>query len=86
MPSTRLFSPFHRLIPVAVLSGKVPATGSICKESVKVCTPESPPSADDAPFNLAALDVFPHGARTETPDIRCLAQCEQAVSNRRRTF
>ena len=44
MPSTRLALPLiHRLIPVAVLSSKVPFRGCVFKESVKVCTPKSPP-------------------------------------------
>ena len=74
----------HRLIPIAVLSSKVPLTESVRKERVKVCTPESPPSADDSPLDLAALEIFPHRARAEAQHVGCFAQCEQAVSNRRR--
>jgi len=55
MLAAPLFSPLHRLIPVAVLSSEVPLTGRVRKESVKVRTPESPPSADDLPFDLATL-------------------------------
>jgi hypothetical protein len=40
-------------------------TWSIRKESVKVCTPESPPSADDSAFDLSPADVFAHSARAE---------------------
>jgi hypothetical protein len=43
MPAPRLFALLHRLIPVIVLSGKIPLRGCVFKESVKVCTPKSPP-------------------------------------------
>ena len=62
-------------------SGEVPFTGGVCKESVRVCTPESPASADDSPLDLAALQVFPHRARAETQHVRCFAQREQAISD-----
>src|SRR2546423_1258515 len=42
VPSAALFSLFHRLIPVTVLSCKVPLRGSIFKESIKVRTSKSP--------------------------------------------
>jgi hypothetical protein len=58
VPSAPLFSLLHRLIPVIILSGKIQVTGSICKESVKVCTSKSPPSADDSAFDLSLADVF----------------------------
>jgi hypothetical protein len=75
MPAASLssFSLLHRLIPVTILSSKVRVTGRICKEGVKVSTPESPASADDAPFNLAALQVAPHCARAETQHLRRFA-------------
>lgn len=46
----------------------------------KVSTPNSPPSADDS---FALLQVFPHRARAEVQPMRCFAQREQAISNRR---
>src|SRR5271163_205181 len=66
MPPAGLFSSLHRLIPVTILSSKFPVTGSICKEGVEVCPPKSPPPTDDAPFDLAALQVVPHCARAES--------------------
>jgi hypothetical protein len=84
MPSTPLLSLLHRLIPVTILSSEVPATGRVREESVKVCTPESPPSTDDSPFDLAALYVFAHRARAQAQHVRCFAQREQAISYRRR--
>jgi hypothetical protein len=58
--------------------------GRVCKESVKVRTPKSPPSADDSPFDLAALYVFPHCARAEAQHVCAFAQRQQAISNCRR--
>jgi len=49
------FPLYHHLIPGTAFSYKVPATGSIRKESVKVCTPESPPPTDDATLDLSTL-------------------------------
>jgi hypothetical protein len=69
-----LFSLLHRLIPVTILSSKIPVRWRVFKESVKVCTPKSPPSTDDPPFDLATLHVFPHSARAEAQHIRRLAQ------------
>jgi hypothetical protein len=84
VPSAPLFSLLHRLIPVIVLSSKVPATGCVCKESVKVRTPESPPSTDYSPLDLSALDGIPHRACAESEYVRGFTQREQAISNRRR--
>jgi hypothetical protein len=40
MPATLLSLPvFHRLIPVIILSSKIPLRGCVFKESVNVCTP-----------------------------------------------
>jgi hypothetical protein len=58
------------------------AHASSRKEGVKVCTPEPPPSADDASLKLATLHVFPHGARAEAQHIGRLAQREQTIPNR----
>jgi hypothetical protein len=60
MPAASLFALLHRLIPVIVLSGKIPLRGCVFKESVKVCTPKSPPFSDDFAPDFAAFDVFPH--------------------------
>jgi hypothetical protein len=65
MPSARLFSLLHRLIPLIILSSEVPVTGRVRKESVKVRTPKSPPSADDSPFDLPPADVFAQSAHAE---------------------
>jgi hypothetical protein len=65
MPSAGLFWLFHRLIPVIVLSSEVPVTGRVRKEGVKVCTPKSPPPADDSAFDLSPADVFAQCARAE---------------------
>jgi hypothetical protein len=59
---------------VIILSSKIPVTGRVCKESVKVCTPKSPPSTDYSPFNLAALHIFPHCAHAEAHHIRRFAE------------
>jgi hypothetical protein len=79
-----LFSLFHRLIPVTVLSSKVPIAGGIFKESVNVRTLKSPTSADDAPLNLSAPDVLTHRARTQTQYFGCLAERQQTLSDWRR--
>jgi hypothetical protein len=68
---------------VIILSSKTPVTGSVRKESVKVCTPKSPPTTDNAAFDLATLQVFRHSARAEAQDFPCFAQREQTISNRR---
>jgi hypothetical protein len=47
---TRVFLMLHHLMPVMRFSGKVLAMGRIFKESIKVCTPNSPPSAGDPPL------------------------------------
>jgi hypothetical protein len=60
VPSAPLFSPLHRLIPVTVLSGKIPIRGRVFKESVKVCTPKSPPVSDDSARDFATLYIFPY--------------------------
>jgi len=73
--SAPLFSLLHRLIPVIALSSKVPVTGSIRKESVKVRTPKSPPTTDYAPLDLSTPDIFPHRAGAEAQHFRCIAQC-----------
>lgn len=84
MPSALLFSLLHRLIPAIALSGEVPVTRSIRKESVKVRTPKSPPSADDSPLDLATLNVFAHSASAQAQYFRRFAKREKAISNRRR--
>jgi hypothetical protein len=73
MPTASLSSPLHRLIPVTVLSSEVPVSGSICKEGIQVCTPNPPPPADDAPLNLAVLQVVPYCARAEPQHFRRFA-------------
>jgi hypothetical protein len=50
---------------VKILSSKVPIAGRVCKESVKVCTPKSPPPANNPTFYLASLNILPHSARTQ---------------------
>lgn len=84
VPTAPLFSLLHRLIPVIILSSKIPVTGRICKESVKVRTPKSPPTTDNAAFYLSTVNVFAYCTCTYTQDFCCFAQCEQTVSNRRR--
>jgi hypothetical protein len=52
-------APAHHLIPV-IISSEIPVTTRIRKESVKVCTPESPAAADDSRLDLATLNVRTH--------------------------
>jgi hypothetical protein len=85
MSAASLFAPLHRLIPLIFFSSKISVMGCVCKDSVKVCTPESPPSTDYSPLYLSALDVLPHRAGAESKHIRGFEQCEQAISNRRRS-
>jgi len=63
----------HHLIPLIIVSSKIPVTGRVRKESVKVCTPESPPSTDNAPFDFSALNVFAHRAGIQSQHFRCFA-------------
>jgi hypothetical protein len=81
MPSAPLFTLFHRLIPATILSTKVPVTGCVFKESVKVRTLKSPPPADDTAFNLSAMNVFTHGSRAELQYFRRLANRQQTLSD-----
>jgi putative cell wall-binding protein len=67
---------------VIILSSEIPVTGRVFKESVKVCTPKSPPPTDDAALNLAALNVFAHRPGIQPEHFRCLPESEKAVSNR----
>jgi hypothetical protein len=60
--SSPLFPLIHRLIPVAVLSSKIPLRGCIFKESVKVCTPKLPSSTDNTPLYRSLLNIVPQGA------------------------
>jgi hypothetical protein len=73
---------------VIILSSEIPVTGRIFKESVKVCTPKSPPSANDAPLNLSALNIFAHRPGIQPEHFGCFTEGEKAVSNRfsRRRF
>jgi hypothetical protein len=72
---------------VIILSSQIPVTTRVFKESVKVCTPESPASADDSPLDLATQDVFPYRACAEAQYLSRFAQCEQVISDRwRRVF
>src|SRR5258707_10257321 len=72
-PSDSHLGSGHHLIPAAILSVKIPFTGSAFKESVKVYMPESPSSADDAPFELSTADVFAHCTRIQAQHFCCLA-------------
>jgi hypothetical protein len=63
IPSDSDMGSIHHLIPVAVLSAKIPRTGRIFIESVKVYTSESRSFANDAPFELSTADVFAHCTR-----------------------
>ncbi len=45
-----LFSLFHHLFPVLVLSIKIPSPGRLLKESVKVLPSETPATAYDTSF------------------------------------
>jgi hypothetical protein len=61
MSAPRLsLSLIHRLIPVTIVSWKVPLTGCIFKESVKICTPKSPPFSYDFAPDFTTFYVFPH--------------------------
>jgi hypothetical protein len=67
---------------VITLSSEIPVTTRVRKESVKVCTPDSPASTDDSRLDLATPDVFPHGACAEVQYLSRFAQCEQVISDR----
>jgi hypothetical protein len=77
MPAPRLFALLHRLIPVIVLSGKIPLGGCILKESVKVCTSKSPPFSDDFAPDFAAFYVFSHRSCAQAQHFGCLAEREE---------
>jgi hypothetical protein len=72
----------HRLIPVIILSCKVPLRGRVFKESVKVRTPKSPSSTDDTTFDLSAVHIFAHSSRIETQRFRRLTQRQESIPNR----
>ena len=59
----------HHLISVIILSCEVPTSGSVFKESVKVCAPKSPSFSDDSVLDFSAFYVFPHGSSAQ-PTIR----------------
>jgi len=82
VPSAPLLPLLHRLIPLIILSGKIPVTWRVRKESIKVRTPESPPFSDDSPFDLSSFDVLPHRARVKPQDFSSLADRQQSLSNR----
>ena len=68
VPATRLSLSFiHRLIPVIILSSKIPLRGCIFKESIKVCTPKSPSISDDFAPDFVVFYVFPHCSCAQTP-------------------
>jgi len=67
---------------VLILSGKIPIAWCVFKESVKVCTPKSPAFADNASFDLSALNVFAHRSRIQLEDFRRVPEGEEALSNR----
>src|SRR6266851_8892485 len=80
--SAPLLSPFHRLIPVIVLSSKIPVRWRAFKESVKVRPPESPPLSDDFALDLATFHVSSHRSHSQTQHFRCLMESQQTVPNR----
>lgn len=61
-PITSANSLFHRLIPVSSFSLKIPLSGGILKESVKIAPAKSIATADNSSFQFAAPDVFTHCA------------------------
>ena len=81
-PISRVCAPVHHLIAVIIPSSKIPVTGRVFKESIKVRTPKSPPSADDPPLNLATSNVFAYGPWIQPEHFRCLAKGEEVLSNR----
>jgi hypothetical protein len=87
MPASRLsLSLFHRLIPVTILSTKVPSRGCVFKESVKVRTPKSPSFSDDFSPDFAPFYVLPYTSCTQTQHFRCLTDGEKVLSNRLRRY
>ena len=77
MPPARLFSLLHRLIPVIVLSNKIPLRGCVLKESVKVRTPKFPTFSDDFSPDFTAFYVFPHRSCAQAQHFGCLAEREE---------
>src|SRR5271156_4035069 len=86
VPSAPLLSPRHRLIPVTVVSGKVPHRGCVLKESIKICTPKSPPFSDDFSPDFAPFYVLPHSSCAQTQHFRCLTDGEKVLSDRLRRY
>lgn len=66
----RLFSLLHHLILVIILSYEIRVAGSFLKESVKVFTPKSPHSTDNASLDLAAVYVMAHCSHAQTEYFR----------------
>jgi hypothetical protein len=86
VPSPPLLTLIHRLIAVIALSSEIPVRGRAFKKGVKVRTPKSPASSDDPSPDFAAFYVFPHCSCAQAQHIRCFAQREQTVSNRKRVY
>src|SRR5690242_12548972 len=80
---------FRHLIPVIIFSRKIPIARSLFKESVKVCTPKSPPSANDSAHELAFMHILPHCARMQAQHFRSFFERQQMLPDglgRRYTF
>jgi hypothetical protein len=67
---------------VLILSNKVPVTGRFFKESVKVCTPKSPASADDPALDLPSAYILTHRPGIQPEHFRRFAESEKVLSNR----
>jgi hypothetical protein len=66
MPPAALFSLFHHLIPVFVVSLEIPVTGSIFIETVKINPAESILSTDHSSLDLSAPKISSQCSRVHS--------------------
>jgi len=71
----------HHLILVFVLSLKIPGTGSIFIETVKVNPAEPILSADHCSLNLSTPQISPQRSWIHSQNTRSFAECQKFFSN-----
>src|ERR1035437_2833477 len=69
------------LIPLFVFSFKIPATGSIFKETVKINTAEPILPADHPSLDLSSPQISPQRSRVHSQNARGLAECQELVTD-----
>jgi hypothetical protein len=78
-PVASRFSLLHRLIPLFVFSLKIPTTGSIFIETVKVDLAEPILSTNYPSLDLPSPQIGPQRSRVHSQNTRRLAECQQLL-------